>query len=182
MAGTDNELNLGKGSKSAEQTKEKGKGGMKKIIIIVVALLLVGGGAAGYFMMAGDDDQPSADGSDTNITEAEQAEEVDQDPIYLALDPAFVVNFEHNGSIRYLQLSLQIMSYEQDVIDKVSSNMPAVRNSLIMLFSGQDYDYLNTVEGKENLRKEVLSSVHQVVRLKNNLKVNDVFFTGFVMQ
>lgn len=179
MADKNNELNLGQGVKPAN---EKGKGGMKKIIIIVLALLVVGGGAAAYFMVGGDADQPSTDQGDTNVAEAEQSEDFDQDPIYLPLNPAFVVNFEHNGSIRYLQLSLQIMSYEQDAIDKVSNNMPAVRNSLIMLFSGQDYDYLNTVEGKESLRKEVLNSIHQVVRFKNNLKVNDVFFTGFVMQ
>jgi len=180
MADVDNELNLGKGGKQSKQAKEKESGGMKKIIMILVALLLVGGGAA-FFLMGGESDQPAAeDGAE--VADAKQSEEPDKDPIYLALDPAFVVNFEHNGSIRYLQLSLQIMSYEQAAIDKVSTNMPAVRNSLIMLFSGQDYDYLNTVEGKENLRKEVLTSIHQVVRFKNNLKVNDVFFTGFVMQ
>ncbi|MEH6616229.1 MAG: flagellar basal body-associated FliL family protein [Porticoccus sp.] len=181
MADVDNELNLGQGGKQSKQAKEKESGGMKKIIMIVVALLLVGGGAAAFFLMGGESDQPAAeDGAE--IANTKQSEEPDEAPIYLALDPAFVVNFEHNGSIRYLQLSLQIMSYEQAAIDKVFTNMPAVRNSLIMLFSGQDYDYLNTVEGKENLRKEVLTSIHQVVRLKNNLKVNDVFFTGFVMQ
>lgn len=182
MAGKKDDLNLGKDKKPAKNSKDKGTGGMKKIIIIVVAVLAIGGGAGAFFMMGGSDDQATADTGDAESTEAVAAVEEDQEPIYLALDPAFVVNFEHNGSIRYLQLSLQIMAYQQEAIDKVSNNMPAVRNSLIMLFSGQDYDYLNTVEGKENLRKEVLGSIHEVVRMKGSLKINDVFFTGFVMQ
>ncbi len=93
-----------------------------------------------------------------------------------------MVNFERNGSIRYLQMTLQVMSYDQEVVDKVSANMPAVRNNLIMLFSAADYESLASVEGKEALRKQVLVSINEVVRLKGDTKVDDVFFTGFVMQ
>ena len=153
---------------------------MKKIIIIAgVILSLAGAGVAAYVLMgdgSADTEAGAIDG------QADQPTEPEKDPIYLALDPAFVVNFEHNGTIRYLQLSLQIMSYHEEVVDKVAANMPAVRNSLIMLFSGQDYDVLNTLEGKENLRTEVLSSIDEVVHLKGELKVNEVYFTGFVMQ
>ena len=155
---------------------------MKKIIIIVaVVVLLAGGGAAAYFMLGKDSAAPALDANGQPVPQAEAAEE-EKDPIYLGLDPAFVVNFERNGNIRYLQLSLQVMSFEQSAIDKVAANMPAVRNTLILLFSAQDYDSLATLEGKENLRSQVLDSVNEVVRLKGDTKVNEVFFTGFVMQ
>lgn len=155
---------------------------MKKIIIIVaVVVLLAGGGAAAYFMLGKDSAAPALDANGEPVPQAEPAEE-EKDPIYLGLDPAFVVNFERNGTIRYLQLSLQVMSFEQSAIDKVAANMPAVRNTLILLFSAQDYDSLATLEGKENLRSQVLDSVNEVVRLKGDTKVNEVFFTGFVMQ
>lgn len=155
---------------------------MKKIIIIVVAVLvLAGAGIAAYIFLGSDS---SGDAAETAGAEVGQAEELEQEeePIYMPLDPAFVVNFEHNGGIRYLQLSLQIMAYDQAVLDKVAANIPAVRNNLIMLFSGQDYDYLTTLEGKENLRQEVRASINQVVRFKDKSGVNEVFFTGFVMQ
>jgi len=160
----------------------EGKSGMKKIIIIVIVLLVLGGGAGVFFMNKGDSSQPGIDTTGTEIEQLIETEELDEDPIYLALSPAFVVNFESNGRMRYLQLGLQIMAYEQEVVDKVSANMPAVRNSLIMLFSEQDYEVLSSAEGKEKLRGEVLNSIHQVVRLKNGRKVDDVFFTSFVMQ
>jgi len=154
---------------------------MKKIIIIVVALLVLGGGGAAAFFMLGDDGA-AADAAGADGAAAAAPVEEEKDPIYLGLDPAFVANFEHNGSIRYLQLTLQIMSYDQGVIDKVSANMPAVRNNLILLFSSQDYDALATVEGKEGLREQVLVSINDVVKLTDDPKVNEVFFTGFVMQ
>jgi len=153
---------------------------MKKIIIIVVALLVLGGGGAAAFFMLGDDDAAAEAGVDG--AEVAPPEEEEKDAIYWALDPAFVVNYERNGTIRYLQLNLQAMSYEQDVIDKVKANIPAVRNNLIMLLSAQDYDSLGSVEGKEGLRQEVLASINEVLRLKGDSKVDDVFFTGFVMQ
>lgn len=186
-AGLDINFWVGVDMAEKSETKEdavetEGKSGLKKIIIIVIVLLVVGGGAGFYFMNMGDDSQ---DGDDTTGAETEQSvetEELEEDAIYLALSPAFVVNFESNGRMRYLQLGLQIMAYEQEVVDKVAANMPAVRNSLIMLFSEQDYDVLSTSEGKDKLRGEVLESIHLVVRLKNGRKVNDVFFTNFVMQ
>ncbi|MFT4823230.1 MAG: flagellar FliL protein [Halioglobus sp.] len=158
----------------------KERAGMKKIIIIVVALVVLGGGgAAAYFMLQ--EERPAV-GADGEPVVEPVAEEEEKDAIYLSLDPAFVVNFERDGSIRYLQMSLQVMSYDQEVVDKVSANMPAVRNNLIMLFSAADYDSLASVEGKEALREQVLVSINELVRLKGDTKVDDVFFTGFVMQ
>ena len=155
----------------------------KKIIIIaVVVLLLAGGGVAAFLLLGADDSSPAAGAAVAEAGEVEQPQEIDADPIYLGLDPTFVVNFDQGGSIRYMQLSLQIMAYEQDVLDKVAANMPAVRNSLILLFSGQDYEYLNTLEGKESLRELVLGSINEVVKFKDGLSVKEVFFTSFVMQ
>ena len=180
MANKNDDLNLAKGQ-PAEEGAAGGSGGKKKLIYIVLALLVLGGAAAGgYFMLGGKAGPEMA--TDADGEPAAAPEEPEDDPIYLALSPAFVINFEQGGRTRYLQIEMQIMSYEQDVIDKVESNMPAVRNGLILLFSDQDYPSLNTVEGKENLRKQVLDSINKVIRAKGTDRVDDVFFTGFVMQ
>jgi len=172
------ELNLGQDSTDDQDNAPQGKGGMMKIIIIAVAMLAIGGGAV-FFFMGGEDAQPEG------VAEEAQEEEVveeELDPIYFPLAPAFVVNFEVGSKVRYVQMELQIMSYHQEAIDKVEVNMPAVRNSLIMLFGSQEFENLKTVEGKEKLRMDVKSKIHEVVRLKGDKKINDVFFTAFVMQ
>jgi len=104
------------------------------------------------------------------------------EPIYFAISPAFLINFEQEGRTRYLQIEMQVMSYDQAVIDKVEANMPAVRNDLILLLSDQDYPALGTVEGKDGLRKQVLDSINSVIRSRGAFRLENVYFTGFVVQ
>ena len=181
MANASEELNLAKNQGQDGTGDQKQGGGLKKWIFIVVGvLLLAGGGGAAYFMLGSDSGPEAAAGGEA--ASAEAPAEVEEDPIYLALSPGFIVNFEDAGTTRYLQVELQVMSYDQAVIDKVEANIPAVRNDLILLLSDQDYQLLNTVEGKEGLRKQVLESINKAIRAKGTAQVNDVFFTGFVMQ
>lgn len=150
---------------------------MNKMVIIGAAVvLLAGGGAAAFFLMPGDEPVAGEEGAEV------VAEEVVADPIYRPLSPNFVINFKRNGTINYLQLSLQVMARDQEVIDKVELNDPAIRNKLIMLFSAQDYDALGTQEGKEALRAEAKIAVNEVIGLEPESGVEEVFFTGFVMQ
>ncbi|GAB5453003.1 MAG: hypothetical protein Hals2KO_33310 [Halioglobus sp.] len=154
---------------------------MKKIIIAVVALLVIGGGgAAAFFLLGGEEPPPAGEAGEDGV--AEVVEEPLGDPIYTSLSPAFLVNFDHNGTIRYLQLELQVMAYDQEVLDKVDANMPAVRNQVIMLLSGQNYDAVSSVEGKEKLRGEVLNAVNTALSLEGKDAVQDAFFTNFVIQ
>lgn len=150
---------------------------MNKMVIIGAAVvLLAGGGAAAFFLMPGDEPAPGEEGAEV------VAEEVVADPIYRPLSPNFVINFKRNGTINYLQLSLQVMARDQEVIDSVELNDPAIRNKLIMLFSAQDYDALGTQEGKEALREAARIAVNEVIGLEPESGVEEVFFTGFVMQ
>jgi flagellar basal body-associated protein FliL len=49
-----------------------------------------------------------------------------------------------------------------------------------MLFSGQDFEQLASMEGKEALRLAALQAIHEATPSKK--KIDDVFFTGVVMQ
>lgn len=184
MAKAEKDLNLGNDDESADTADQQNeKGGMKKIIIIVVALLVVGGAAA-FFMMGGDSSESTADGAVEVVEEVveEEEDEDEKEPIYQALVKDFVVTFGEGEDIRYLQLSLEVMSYDQEVIDKIETNLPAVRNNLIMLIGGQSYDDLKTNDGKEKLRKEIIGAVRKAARLKPKQKLEDAFYTGFVLQ
>jgi flagellar FliL protein len=152
---------------------------MKKIIIIVVGVLVLLAVGVGAYLMLGAE-EPAVTGEPGE--EIANVSDEDLEAIYLELRPAFVVNFEHKGAIRYVQANLQLMSYEQDAIDKVEANMPAVRNRLIMLFSTQNYATLSTLEGKEQLLVDTRDAVNTVVKLKGKLVIDEVFFTSFVIQ
>ena len=151
---------------------------MKIIIIAVVVLLLLGGGAGAFFLLQGAEDEAvAAEGGEAVVEEEPQG-----DPIYLSLNPAFLVNFDHNGTIRYLQVEMQVMARDQEIIDKVQVNMPAVRNKVILLLSDQKYDDVSTVEGKDKLRQEVLTAVNEALQFSGKNALDEVFFTSFVIQ
>ncbi len=176
MADEKEDLNLAKGQADAAEAK----GGMNKMVLIIGALVLLLAGAGGaYFFAGGSSDTPAAEGEQAV---AEKAPEPEAPPIYYPLSPAFLVNYEQDGQIHYLQIEMQVMARDQAVIDQVEANMPAVRNALILLFGDQDYQHLATTQGKEELRQQVLEAVDKVIRASEGNGLDDVFFTGFVMQ
>ena len=152
---------------------------LKKILIGLVLLVAAGGAGGAYYLGYLD----SYLGNDETVAEEETVEKLPE--IYLPLDPPFVVNFTHRGTLRYLQVSVELMYSEQEIIDQINEKMPAVRNSLILLFSDQSYELLSSYEGKEELRQDILLAVNDVIGLKSQngaTKTGEAYFTNFVMQ
>jgi flagellar FliL protein len=149
----------------------------KKMLFIIIGavVLLGGGGAAAYFLM-----KPTE--AEKKAAAAEAAKHVE--PIYVALDPPFVVNFESGGLVRFLQVSAQVMTQDAPTAELLKRHDPVIRNGLLMLFSGQSYATISTKAGKEQLRKAALAEVRRVVATQEGKAENikDLYFTSFVMQ
>ena len=162
--------------------EEGKKGGKKKLIIIIIAALLIlgGGGAAAYlFLFSGSD---SAESSEEGVA-AEEAVQTTGPAIYLELDQPFVVDFMVSGRQRYLQLNMTLKSRDQDQVDAVKIHMPLIRNSLVLLFSSQSFDELQTVDGKMALKTASVETINKILVQETGLGgIEDVLFTNFVMQ
>lgn len=143
------------------------------IIAIVAVVLLAAGGAAWWFLGRGG--AHDAEGA----AAAPPAE-----PIYVALDPPFVVNFEAGGQVRFLQVAAQAMTRDPAAAELVKRHDPMVRNALLLLLAGQRYETVATREGKEALRRQALDEVRAVVKAQggDGAKIEDLYFTSFVMQ
>jgi len=152
----------------------KKKGGKLPLIIGAAVVLLGGGGAAAWFL------RPHAPAGDKPAVEAA----VRTTPIYYKFDPAFVVNFGAEGNVRYLQITLEAMSRDAMVVDDIKNNEPAIRNDLVLLFSGQQYDALMAADGKEKLRQATLEAVRKVISAEGGkaAAIEGVYFTSFVIQ
>ncbi|ETI58231.1 flagellar basal body-associated FliL family protein [Marinomonas profundimaris] len=162
--------------------EEDGKSGGKKKLIIIVALLLVllgGGGAAAYFFLfSGPSDvDPAAS------AEAEAAALAKEPSIYLAMDPAFTIDLMVGGKQRYVQLNMSVKSKNTDQINAVTLHMPLIRNSLVLLFSSQSFDELQTAEGKIALKQAALDAINGILEQETGQGgIDGVLFTNFVMQ
>lgn len=102
---------------------------------------------------------------------------------YLALKP-FVVNFQAGQSVRYLQVSMQVMSRDPKTLKLIQANDPVVRNNLLLLLGDQKAATLATEAGKEHLRAAVLAAIRKVVDEAGGhpKHVAAIYFTSFVMQ
>ncbi len=103
--------------------------------------------------------------------------------VYLPIDPTFVVNFSGQGNARFLQITVEVMARSSEVLEQMKIHMPVIRNNLNMLFSDQQYDKINTVEGKERLRAEALEIIRRILEQETgDPGLEAVYFTTFVMQ
>ncbi len=148
------------------------------IIVTIVALLIVGGGGAWFYFSSNPSDEPAPSSS---------AIEARGESYYLALEPPFIVNFVYKDTLRYLQMTLSVMSHEPKILEQVTHHMPAIRHRLIMLISNKSFDELNGEDSKEALREEMLLEIRNIIQAEQNKthnpgRVEAVYFTGYVMQ
>jgi len=146
----------------------------RKWLIIAAAALLVLG--AGGWLLLGR--------GNNHAKQVEKPKESAGPPLYLALDPPFVVNFEGDQLVRFLQIAVQVMTRDPAIVELLKTNDPVVRNDLLLLFANQKYEVMAAREGKEKLRSDALTVVRKVVQSGGGKPehVEQVYFTSFVMQ
>ena len=158
-----------------EGAAAKPKGGSGGLIITVLLLLILGGGGfTAYKLLAGKDDPKNKDAAKEQMLPAR----------YVTLDPPFVVNFQAESAVRFLQITIGIMTRDLEIEKIIKENDPRIRNDLLLILGNQNYQAVSTLEGKEDLRKRCLESVRTVVLESggDGPKVEALYFTSFVMQ
>ncbi|MFD2229927.1 flagellar basal body-associated FliL family protein [Alkalimarinus sediminis] len=163
---------------SENQEEQGGKSKKKLIIIVAIVVILAIGLSVGatLFFLKGDDSGSSED-------EAVPAEEVKMPAVYLDIKPPFVVTYDVSGRQRYMQVFVSAQSRSQESLDEMELHMPLIRNKLIMLFSSQDFEALQTPEGKAALRTESLTLINEILEKEaSGSSIEQVLFTNFVMQ
>lgn len=169
-----------------QDTKAKGKssGKLKIIIIVVVALLVLGGAVSGTLYMLGFFEDDASTASELDPESGEAAETSKPKPaMYYPIKPAFTVNFPAKGRQRYLQVDVTVLTRDMDAYSALQTHSPLVKNRLVMLFSGEIYEDLQTHEGKELLRQKTLEALQDIMQQEiGRPGVEDILFTNFVMQ
>ena len=67
--------------------------------------------------------------------------------------------------------------------EALKGQMPAIRNRLLLLLTSKQANQISTMEGKQELSKEILTEVNKPFSEHGKpQKVTGVFFTSFVIQ
>lgn len=169
---------------AAEAPPPKSK---KKLIIIIVAVLvLLAGAGGGWFFMKSKEahKKPAKPGQ-----EEVQAEEEESGgghgaagPVFLTLE-TFTVNLQPDPEEKFLQLDLSMQVKKPEEAEALKSQMPAIRNRLLLLLTSKQASQISTMEGKQELSNEILAEVNKPFTEHGKpQKVTGVFFTSFVIQ
>lgn len=172
----------------AGKEKDEGKGGKGKLILIIVAALVVvlaGGGAAAWFVL-----KPAS-----APTPAQLAAAREKNMHFISLEP-FVTNLQsQDGQAHYLQVKIDLKTYDPHVDERVKQMMPIIRNSILRILAGQDADKVSSVAAQDHLRAEILKTVNGLLapagaadahapasKATADEPIAGVYFTAFVVQ
>lgn len=181
----DDQDNDDSGEAAAKKSPMSGK--KKLIILVATGLLVILGSIGGTLWLLG----VFEGGDEAEMAAADTAAQTTDKPavnkpkpaMYFPIKPAFIVNFPTQGRQRFLQVDITVMTRDPDIFGALQSNLPLVKNRLVMLLSGQVYKELQTDEGKEMLRQKALQALRDLMQQevgKNDIE--QVLFTNFVMQ
>lgn len=142
------------------------------LVIGAVLLLALGGG--GYLWQSHRAGHATTKAAAVDLSKAE---------LYLPLEPAFVVNFRDDESLRYLQVGVTLMSHDPDAINVAKGADPVLRDGLVALFSNQKFSIISDAAGRQKLQEQALVTVRKIVQARlGRPGIDALYFTSFVMQ
>ncbi|WP_051024035.1 flagellar basal body-associated FliL family protein [Thiorhodovibrio frisius] len=104
-------------------------------------------------------------------------------PGYVSMGPYLIVNLASEDSAKYLRVEMDFYVLTAADNDVIQQHSVAIRDRLITLFGGRDMEALQSVEGRESLRKETLEALRETLsRMAGNPAIQDLYFTAFIMQ
>jgi len=178
------EENVPDSEESQGQPKKK-KGGLKRLLVVGLLLVVIGAGGAGGFYYwrhrsaakatvaatKGTDKKP-AHGQATEVAEDTSVKEV------IELQP-FIVNLADRNETRYLRMtiSLGVGDTGEGKADPIFTTR--VRNAILAIITTKTSEQVLTVEGKAELRKEMLSAARSAV---DKPEVHAIYITDFIVQ
>ncbi len=179
----DDERELTEEEQAEADRKAKRKQKIKLALLALLLVLLSVGVTLGLLYFLVPDDPEPTDGTTEQVEDAEPPEPAKQQAIYFPLKEKFVINYNVRGRQRFLQTEVNLMFRDNEVAGVLEQHLPRVRNDLIMLFSGQEFEDLQTAEGRELLRQDALRRVQAILEQEMGQPgVEQVLFTSFVMQ
>ena len=174
---------MAKPAKPAADAAEAPPKSKKLLVIIIAVLVLVVGGAAAFFLMSG------GHGGDEEHAKEKAVPKIAKT---VPLEP-FTVNLQREEGDQFLQVGVTLEFYEPALEEEIKGNMPRIRSRVLLLLSGKKASELSTIEGKEQLKKEILAACTEALGLNegehaegkkgdDKKGITDVLFTSFIIQ
>jgi len=179
---------------AAEQPE--GDGGKKKLFIIIGAAVGVAIILAVVFMMMGKGGKKEKAKEGAEATTEAKADAHGGAPAPAAggahggapgaagvtnifpLEP-FIVNIYDGQELRYLKVRIEMEMVGAGVKAELDMRLAAIRDSILVLLSTKTLQDIQDVQGKNQLKDEILAALNKLIPPG---KVSKIYFTDFVVQ
>ena len=176
-------------AKDEQAAETEGEGGNKKKFIIIgaaVAVAIILG--AVVFMMMGKGGKKEA-AKDATKTEAKAEggghgaaaggkEGAAAATTIYPLDP-FIVNIYDGQELRYLKVKVELEMASPAVKTELDARLAPIRDAVLVLLSTKTLQEIQDVQGKNQLKEEILAAINKNIPPG---KIAKVYFTDFVVQ
>ena len=148
---------------------------IKIVIIFLMVVIIVGGGLAAWKM--GVLAKPKGTSVSPEIEEGKAKKtNTDIGPIH-TLD-TFIVNLIGQGR-SYLKTRIELELDSENTVVEINRRLPQLRDKILTTLSSKSFDDISTLEGKYQLRAELIASLNQYLTTG---KVTNIYFTDFIVQ
>ncbi|GFO65772.1 flagellar basal body-associated FliL family protein [Geomonas paludis] len=169
-----------------QETPEKNNKKLFIIIGAVVAVLAIGGAAA--FFMGGSKKEKAPEGAKVEAkaegggehgapAKGGEGAAAGGGTVY-PLEP-FIVNIYDGQELRYLKLKVEFEMANPQAKAELDAKLAPLRDAILILLTTKTMQEIQDLQGKNQLREQILAAVSKVVPPS---KVTKVYFTDFVVQ
>jgi flagellar FliL protein len=94
------------------------------------------------------------------------------------LEP-FIVNIYDGQELRYLKVRVELEMVGVGVKNELDTRLAAIRDSILVLLSTKTLQDIQDVQGKNQLKDEIMASINKIIPPG---KIAKIYFTDFVVQ
>ncbi len=92
---------------------------------------------------------------------------------YVPLNPPFVVNLRDGDALRFMQATIQVMTYDTHVVDALQQHAAPIRHELMLLLSDQTVSGMYNIAHRTKVQEAALAAVQDILAKYAGIKPND---------
>ncbi|MBI9076797.1 MAG: flagellar basal body-associated FliL family protein [Desulfatibacillum sp.] len=152
---------------------------MKWILIGLLVVVTLAAGFLGYMVISGGNNQPQQAGGVQAPAPPPPGNSGAAAPGVMVEMESFIVNLRDREGKRYLKTKINFEVPSEAVKTEFSTRKAQIRDVILILLSAKSFAEISRLEGKMQLKEELMARVNQVL---SSGRVTNVFFTEFVVQ
>jgi len=92
---------------------------------------------------------------------------------------SFIVNLSGGSGNNYLKIKINLEINKEELKTELEKRLPQFRDAILSLLSSKTYTEVKTLEGKAQIRAEIMTTLNQYLKTG---KVTNVYFSDFIVQ